>query len=184
TDLNSLSGNMVYEVFVDSQERVWIGTQGDGLTLYLPEQNRFVRYKATKETHTLQHNEIETITEDHDGTIWVGSDNGLSKFTDANKRIPDNHFENFQHEPQDPNSLLSNSIKIVYVDSKNSLWAGSYYGGINVYQKDYFKFFPIRNRPWKKNSLMGNNVTSFAEDKNGNLWVGTDGGGLNFLKAS
>lgn len=178
---NSPGGNIIFEVFVDSKERVWIGTHNAGLDLYLPEEKRFIHYPASSSPTTLHHNEVETITEDESGTIWVGTDNGLSRMLDAHSPVPENKFETFHHEPQYGSGILSNSIKIAYVDSHNTLWVGSYYGGINVYNKNHFKFQPIRNKPWKKNSLSGNNVTSFAEDQHGNVWIGTDGGGLNLL---
>lgn len=178
---NALSSNLVLEVMVDSKQRVWIGTIDSGLNLYLPEKQQIVHYYPSNQPNTLMHPEIETIVEDQNGNIWVGSDNGLSKLNDNTNEIPRNEFTNYQHEPLDENSLLSNPIKSLYVDSRNALWVGSYYGGINVYNPGLYKFIPIRNKQWIHSSLNNNNVTAFAEDKNHNVWVGTDGGGLSLL---
>lgn len=179
---NALSSDLVLEVLVDSKQRVWIGTIDAGLNLYLPEKQQVIHYYASNQPNALLHPEIETIVEDGNGTIWVGSDNGLSKLNDNTGEIPRNEFTNYQHEPLDENSLLSNPIKSLYVDSRNALWVGTYYGGINVYNPGLYKFVPIRNKQWISSSLNNNNVTAFAEDEDHNLWIGTDGGGLSLLE--
>ncbi len=181
-DPSSLVENNIYELFVDSQNRLWIGTERNGVDLYIKDENRVVHYAATKEDHTLENNEIETIAEDNFGNIWIGTDNGAGLLQNSSDKIPANDFIIFQHEPQNEFSLLSNSIKNIYVDRNNSVWIASYYGGVNVYNKDNYKFTPIRQKSWIPNSLPSNNVTSFAEDDEGNLWIGTDGGGLTLLR--
>jgi signal transduction histidine kinase/ligand-binding sensor domain-containing protein len=179
---NILSSNLILEVFVDSKQRIWIGTLDEGLQLFLPKQQKVISYYASESDKTLNHPEIETIAEDHNGVIWVGTDNGLSRMNDFKSDIPDNQFTNYVHQSLNGNSLLSNAIKIIYVDSRNALWVGSYSGGINYYNPDLYKFIPIRKKPWATTSLHHNNVTTFAEDKDGNLYVGTDGGGISVLK--
>ncbi len=179
---NLLASNSIVEVFIDSKQRLWIGTMDKGLQLYLPEEKRVINYAPSKADNTLNDAEIETITEDKNGTIWVGSDNGLSRILDSSSPVPANLFNNYYYQRLNESSLLSNSIKIVYADSRNSLWVGSYYGGINCYNPKLYKFTPIRNKPWVSTSLNHNNVTSFAEDNNHNIYIGTDGGGLSILK--
>jgi signal transduction histidine kinase/ligand-binding sensor domain-containing protein len=177
-----LSSNLILEVFVDSKQRIWIGTLDEGLQLFLPKQQIAIRYSASETGKTLNHPEIETIAEDHNGVIWVGTDNGLGRMNDSNSDIPDNLFTNYFHQILNENSLLSNAIKIIYVDSRNALWVGSYSGGINYYNPNLYKFIPIRNKPWVSTSLIHNNITAFAEDDESNLYIGTDGGGLCILK--
>lgn len=178
---NTISSDRVVEILIDSRDRVWLGTMDSGLDLYLPEHHKFIHYPAGNGPGKLLDNEVETLAEDDQGTLWAGTDNGLSMMTDSKSLIPKNNFENFRHEPLDEYSILSNSVKIIYVDSRNTLWVGTYFGGINTYNSKQYKFKPIRNKSWIEASLSNNNVTSFAEDKDGNLWIGTDAGGLNFL---
>lgn len=179
---NILSSNSILEIFVDSQKRIWIGTLDAGLDLYLPEDQRVVNYSPSESVYTLQHPEIETIVEDQLGNLWIGTDNGLSKMDASDEPVPPNNFTNFSHLDLNENSLLSNSVKIAFVDSQNALWIGTYYGGINVYNPQAYKFAAIRSKPWVSNSLSHNNVTAFAEGSNGDLWIGTDGGGIDFIK--
>ena len=181
---NILSSNQILEVFIDSRERIWIGTLDAGLDLYLPRDQKVVNYSPSESENTLQHPEIETIAEDQLGNLWIGSDNGLSKMNASDKPVPSNQFTNFSHHTLNESSLLSNSIKIAFVDNRNSLWVGSYYGGINVYNPNLYKFTTMKNRPWMAGSISHDNVTAFAEDQNGDLWIGMDGGGINLLRGA
>lgn len=178
---NSLSSDDIYELMVDSKNRLWIGTENHGVDLYLIDKKTFLHYRADGNENSLSNNQIETLGEDASGNIWIGSDNGLSLLLTSHEPMPRNKFVTFKHQPFNESSLLSNSIKEIYTDKNNSLWVASYYGGINKYNPASFKFTPIRVIPWEKKSLTDNNITAIQEDKNGNLWIGTDGGGLNFL---
>ena len=92
---NKLSSNSLLKIFVDSRERIWIGTLDAGLDLYIPSQNEVINYSASIQEYTLNHPEIETITEDKDGIIWIGTDNGLSKLDKSMEFIPPNQITNF-----------------------------------------------------------------------------------------
>lgn len=178
---NLLSSNSILNIFPDSKNRIWIGTFDAGIDLFLPEEKLVVNYSIEMLDGSLLHQEVNSIAEDLDGNIWFGTDNGLSKINGSFEGIPPNKFSNYYHHQLDEHSLLSNSIKVIYKDSKNSLWIGSYYGGINFFNQTLQKFNPIQPKPWTRASISHKNVTAFAEDYSGNIWVGTDGGGLDVL---
>lgn len=181
-DPNALCADRVIEIFIDSKNRVWLGTLDKGMDLFLPEHEKFVHYSTdVNNPHSISDDEVEAINEDSNGTLWIGTDNGISLLADSKSDVPKNYFDNLKHEPLDEFSILSNSVKVIFVDSHKSVWAGTYFGGINVFNRHLFKFHPIKNKPWLKNSLTDSNITAFAEDKDGNLWIGTDAGGLNYL---
>ncbi len=77
-DPQSLLSDAVELVFEDSQNRIWIGSKGAGLDLYLPEIQGF-RHFATEET-SFKNGFITEIFESADGTLWVGTINGLYYF--------------------------------------------------------------------------------------------------------
>ena len=66
--------------------------------------------------------------------------------------------------------LSSNSIMVVYQDSKGFLWIGTQ-DGLNRYDGNKFDVF--RHIPGDSNSISGNFILSLAEDLNGNIWIGT-----------
>ncbi len=67
--------NSVMALFVDSQGRMWTGTNETGLSCYDPDTKEMVFYRKKD---GLASDSIRSITEDKDGCIYVGSVAGLS----------------------------------------------------------------------------------------------------------
>ena len=65
----------------------------------------------------LPDNLVSTVFEDAEGVLWVGTENGLSRFV----RKPA-AFVNYRHEARNPQSLPDNPITAVLADSKGFLW--------------------------------------------------------------
>lgn len=90
TNYNYISGigsDFVYDIFIDSRNRVWFATDGKGLSVY--ENNKFTTYS---EKNGLKSNVIYSVTEDRLGNIWFSTLNaGLYRFDGKS-------FENFSKE--------------------------------------------------------------------------------------
>lgn len=76
-DPHSLSNDYVIALYQDSKNHIWVGTHGGGLNLFDPETGNFTRF-TTKEG--LANDVITSIVEDHDGNLWLSSQQGLSRF--------------------------------------------------------------------------------------------------------
>ena len=68
---------------------------------------------------------VSAITQDQDGFIWVGSQEGLNRFDGY-------HFETYYHRPADPASLSHDSIWDLLSDTQGNLWVGTD-AGLNRY---------------------------------------------------
>ena len=170
------------KMMIDSKKRLWVSTWGDGLYIYDKSSRRLAHHVAGPGDQQLKVNQIEGVYEDTEGNFWIPTDNGLS-FLDRNSDpFGRSAFVTYRHNAFEPSSLLSNPIKAFYQDKTNRLWIGSYYGGINIYDKNALKFNAIRAKAWSPGSISSSNVSAFAEDRAGTLWIGTDGGGLNYLQ--
>lgn len=75
-DTNSYWGNHVSASFEDSQGRLWFA--GEGLNLYHPEKNSFSHFTMEQ---GLPSNNLNSIVEDNNHNLWLGTDKGLVKFT-------------------------------------------------------------------------------------------------------
>jgi ligand-binding sensor domain-containing protein/signal transduction histidine kinase len=166
---------------LDSKERLWISSWDNGLYVYDKKTKRLAHHTSGPDANQLDHYQIEDVHEDAEGNFWISTDNGLSFLHYSFDPFGQCYFLHYTHNEYEPSSLLSNSIKAFYIDKQNRLWLGSYYGGLNIYDKNALKFNAIRSKIWAPGSISSNNVSAFEEDHKGNLWVGTDGGGLNFL---
>lgn len=81
SDSTSLPGEIVNQVFEDSQQNIWVASSG-GLSRYVKEKDHFITYSTR---HGLPSNFVVSIIEDEEGFFWVGSEKGLTKFDPQNK---------------------------------------------------------------------------------------------------
>src|SRR6266536_1686299 len=68
------------------------------------------------------------ITEDKNGLIWIGGDNGLYCFDGT-------HFKNYRHSKSDTNSLPFNLANFNYQDNHGNYW-------VYVVNNGLFNFYP------------------------------------------
>lgn len=71
--------------------------------------------------------------------------------------------------------LSSNSITVVFQDSKGFIWIGTD-DGLNRYDGTTFEIY--RHITTDDTSISGNYIISLAEDNDGNIWIGTRKRGL------
>jgi ligand-binding sensor domain-containing protein len=69
-----------FRVYEDRQNRMWIGTRGNGLNLFLKGSDKF---KHIGTQHGLPGNAIYGVQEDQNGYLWVSTENGISKLNPA-----------------------------------------------------------------------------------------------------
>ncbi|WP_455584852.1 hybrid sensor histidine kinase/response regulator transcription factor [Bacteroides sp.] len=84
-DSESLSCNNVNCIFQDSQYRIWIGTEGEGISLFNPEEHNFTQ--LFNDRTGLPSNIVYSILDDVDGNLWVSTGGGLVKITSDLKTL-------------------------------------------------------------------------------------------------
>ncbi|MFT4924390.1 MAG: signal transduction histidine kinase/ligand-binding sensor domain-containing protein [Phenylobacterium sp.] len=188
TDPDSLSHNQVISVFQDSHDNIWVGTTA-GLDRYNRKQQSFSHFihdptKPFSLSNSLSHNRVKAIAQDTSGTLWVGTEDGLNRF-DAKKQ----HFIPFKLLDSDGHNLgkdlgkdlAKDNIENIYIDSKGSLWVGTWLGGLNQYNAEKQQFNHFDHNHADPYSLSSNTIFALLEDNQGALWIGTDDGGLSKL---
>ena len=141
----------IFALFEDSQNRIWMGTAGDGLFYW--QHGRLQTFPDP----TLKDSVISAVTVDQQGNIWVGTGNGLHCY-DANfESIPVTGIETAQ-----PKALL--------VDRHGVLWVGSGSGGLIRHKNGVFSTLQ------QSDGLASNRILSLAESDDGSLWIGTEDG--------
>ncbi len=117
----------------------------------------------------LSNSNVNCITQDSTGFIWIGTENGLNRYDGYN-------FTHYYNDANKPNSIYSNEILTMLVDSKGILWVGTF-EGLFRYNAIFDNFEYIRLDT--SNHTQANiQVYAILEDKNDVLWVGTSGNGL------
>jgi signal transduction histidine kinase/ligand-binding sensor domain-containing protein len=175
-------GSRTQCLLFDSRQRLWIGTWDEGLYVVDRGKGNMTHHIARSSSGYLSHNQVYTLTEDDGGNIWIGTDNGLNLLPHDVDPFSPAPFTTFKHDPHDAYSLLSNSIKDIYIDKRHRMWLATYFGGVNIYDKSLLQFRSFKSNGPGAPGLSHSNVFTLEEDKAGNVWVGTDGGGLNFAQ--
>ncbi len=161
--------NLIFSLYQDRANTIWVGTEGNGLSYFNCEQEKFIHYKhEPNNSNSLNNNEVFAIYVDSEDIIWIGTEyGGLNKFNNSK-------VTHYQHDPRNPNSISSDEIQIIYEDSNKILWIGTYGGGLNSFDRE--KFVTFKNIPHDLTSLSDDYVLSIHEDHANNLWVGTRDG--------
>lgn len=165
-------GKEISDMFIDSQERIWIAPYNQGVRCFSPEGKEMVSY--TTRNSELSSDIVLCITE-KEGKIWIGTDGGGINILD----VENNLFSHLRHVPGDKQySLPTNSINCIYRDYYGNIWMGGVYNGLinmrEVSMKTYSDApfgYPL--------GLSHNIVISLYQESPERIWIGTDGGGIN-----
>jgi signal transduction histidine kinase/DNA-binding response OmpR family regulator/streptogramin lyase len=108
---------------------------------------------------------ITTMVKDRFGFIWIGTDGaGLYKFNGLS-------YTYYGHDITDANSINSNSISSLFLDSSGKLWIGTD-AGLSLYDDKQNTFIRIATRVGNIQSENYTSVLCFAEYKE-KLLIGT-----------
>jgi ligand-binding sensor domain-containing protein len=138
-DEYSISGNACTALFIDSQKRLWVGTQAEGLNLYNEFTHQFYHIDL-KTASKFKLSNVNYINEDPDGNLWVSNYQGeIFKIT----------FPNSLKKGFPTQSAITNSVRIRLAgtfrpDSRTTAFAFDPQG--TAYICDSENFFTIN---WK-----------------------------------
>lgn len=115
--------------------------------------------------NTISNNEVNTIYRDKKGTIWVGTQNGLNRFS-AGK-----DFQRFYYK-NNPNAEFENQIYSIIEDQTGMFWLGTG-AGFKKLDLEKNQIIDVEHRSIEKFSGTVNQIT---EDFSGILWCSTKKG--------
>ena len=186
-DENSLPGNEVRSILIDSNNNVWIGTN-NGLALYNPIKKDFTNFNHNmKGEGSLAESLIFSIKELSDKRIFIATEGGGVSILDPIRHMfssPDS--VNFIHikENIEESGLSNRTVRDIFQDSFGNIWLGTYGNGINLIAHSSLNFkkweySPVINKKDRLNDKVAWGICADDED---NLWIGTDGGGINYFE--
>ncbi|WP_234989682.1 hybrid sensor histidine kinase/response regulator transcription factor [Cellulophaga tyrosinoxydans] len=174
TDKNSIKSNSIWSLFVDKNERIWMGYYNSGVAVYDKLYDKFNSLESVSgNINSLQFASVTAIEQDEYGKFWISMDGGGIDIYDPKT----NKFEHISKtNTKGYSGLTSFDIQTVFIDSNKNIWAGSWNNGLYLLKHGSKKFinYNAANTP----NLDANSVLSFAEDLDGLIWIGTFHGGV------
>jgi ligand-binding sensor domain-containing protein/serine phosphatase RsbU (regulator of sigma subunit) len=170
----SLPGDMISCVFKETDELIWVGIWGNGLNILNRKTGEVVRYYPTNPNRSrrISSNKVRCLFQDHTGTIWLGSINGLDIFDPATRS-----FIPFHEKYTSVSSGILNNRRIICIteDGQGDIWMGTDKGVLRFQRK--IKLFTSYNKIYNdKITAEMDLVFALAYDKNNKIWIGTENG--------
>lgn len=116
----------------------------------------------------LSQSSVFSIIQDHRGSIWFGSFDGLNRYNG-------HEFTVFRPENGNPYSIANNEIFTLFEDSQHRLWIGFLQKGMDCYDPKTEKFIHY-TRSAEGIDISSCYANAFVEDRQGIVWVATSRG--------
>ncbi|NQZ06019.1 MAG: PAS domain-containing protein [Algicola sp.] len=178
-DSTSLGGNSIYALLTDQQGQLWVGTD-TGVDILPPGKQSFDHSisQIIKQASLTDEN-ISQFIEDRNGLVWIATyHSGLYRYDPKTKKV-----NNYSHDAQNPNSLISDRIRSLLIDRYNQLWVGTS-RGLNIYNPKEDNFALYVNDPSVPSSLSNSYIWEMLEDNNDSIWLGTSDGLNQFVHST
>ncbi|MDO3695331.1 two-component regulator propeller domain-containing protein [Wenyingzhuangia sp. chi5] len=160
---NTIISNAVTDIETSLNGNLWLATYNSGVDYFDKSNHQFTHYN--KQTiKSLVSNYAWSVVDDGNNNLYIGhKDAGLSIINLKTKQS-----QNYQHKPNDKNTIPSNDVRCVYKDKSGGIWVGT--------SKGLALFNPIT----KKFTNFGKDggplsmwITDIAHFKDDHLWVST-----------
>lgn len=190
------TNDLVLSMHEDHEGNLWMGTGRSGLWRWQP--RKLTTYTPDE---GLPHPNAWVVCEAPDGSVWLGTDGGVSQLADG-------HMQTWTAA----DGLFRNYLRALAIDREGIVWIGTS-SGLNSLRDGQITQHPFpgewfegkirallptrdgalwvaaatglnrlengtRTKLTTEDGLAHNDVRALLEDSNGRLWIGTYGGGL------
>jgi ligand-binding sensor domain-containing protein/signal transduction histidine kinase len=162
---HGLPGATVRAIFQDSKFILWFGIESVGLCRY--DGVSFTLYSNNnKDSSSLGNNFVNSICEDKDENLWIGTDEGLFRFNRNSEKFTAYLIKNEQQQ-------LGKQIYTTKISPGGEVWIGTN-KGVNIYDRKNDRF--IRLPQLENGKELNYQVNSICFDNDKNVWLGTSEG--------
>ena len=133
-------------------------------------QDQDIRFERISIEQGLSQATVTEILQDHQGFLWVGTQDGLNRYDGYG-------FVVYQNIPGDRGSLSGNYIGPLFQDRQGTLWVGVG-STLHRYDRETDTFVRYRQDTQGDTEAGGHIIYTIHEDADGQFLIGTSGQGL------
>jgi ligand-binding sensor domain-containing protein/signal transduction histidine kinase len=165
----SLPDNSIRVLYEDLAGRLWVGTNTGGLARLDSATGRFevMRHDPADPT-SLSHDSVYAIAECPDGSLWVGTQEGLNRLDPKTRKI-----ERFSRDVANQATIPNDYVYALKLDQRGRLWIATVGGGVAWIDPATRRItrIPFEREPGlpEPDGVM----FAIAEDPAGTLWFGS-----------
>lgn len=166
--VKGLASDYIGALMADRDGSLWIGTDS-GLTHYFDSSDsgaasggigRNGTFVTITAKEGLSSNNITSLAESADGSLWVGTQRGLNRITSG-------RIETWK----EANGLAGDEVQILAIDSKGTVWIGT--------NKGLSQFDGRRFKNWTAfNGVAAGRISAVSAGPDGSIWAAPSGYGL------
>lgn len=157
---------------IDSQGNVWIAFYNKGIEVFNPLGEKIKSFNTS--CSEINSNIILCMTERF-GKIWAGTDGGGINIIDKET----GKVSILSHVSGNPHSFPAHTIKSIFIDHYENIWAGSMRNGLIRISKSEIKTYGDVHLGLKSGLSNPTVLCLYQEHGSEYIWAGTDGGGIN-----
>ncbi len=190
-----LNAPNIGKIIVTRDDLIWMLLPGgNGIFVYdyngtidNTDDDRFRKLTVVDVNNKLITNDVQSIAEDHQGSIWLGTNAGILIYDSPSRIFGDDLF--YARPVKVPRNdgtlnadllLSTETVTDIEVDGANRKWLGTKSGGVFLVSDDgltQIHSFNTDNSP-----LLSNSITDIAiDDKNGEVFFGTFNGIISYV---
>lgn len=163
-DDSDIPSNDVSCLALDADGRLWVGTRFNGIGIW----DGVTWSGIDTDGLTLPLEEINSITHDHRGWVWVSTPLGLACYTGSEWRVYDDSETSYGG-----NQFFLPHVKQVAVRSDALVSVATVNAGLTYFDEEDFIYYTTFNSFFPDNS-----ANAIALDANGDRWLACPAGGL------
>ncbi len=169
-NLDSPISNDIFSVFADSSGLIWLGYE-NAFSSFDPVQIKFKHYVPDSEKIPYL-GEVLDFAETSDGVVWAATySGGLVRIDPEKDRVTV-----VRHESGNNESIASNNLSRITVDSGDNVWVATRSSGVSKYNPSSNLAHNYRSNPEDFNTLSSDETLDITQDLEGNIWVATHQG--------
>ncbi len=166
---NTISGNNINDIYIDSEGRIWMSNYPMGITVRDDRYSNYLWYNhSVGNSQSLINDKVNYIIEDHEGDLWFATNNGVSLYNTKSGKW-DSFLSSF-----DPGYKEKNHVFLSLCETEPGVISvGGYSSNIyRIYKKtktsEAFPYNSLTSNPSRPDKY----IRSITKDSSGDIWIG------------